>query len=162
MALFAVLASPVKSSMPVEFERFGDGTFNENPDRLGPGGSDFVSIDVSPQNPQDNVHPPSSPRISLPRRISAFNQEQSGVKFVGIGYNLLTGNPEGGSYAMGGVDPGLHLTRKIFNISEGDDPREIIMEDRHSCVNVRNTYVYYGTKSYQEKLKRAVTSSGKL
>ncbi|PVD27598.1 hypothetical protein C0Q70_12762 [Pomacea canaliculata] len=40
--------------------------------------------------------------------------------YVGIGYNLLTANPEGGEQSQGGADPGLLLTRQVLDVS---DPR---------------------------------------
>ncbi|XP_055958770.1 uncharacterized protein LOC126830598, partial [Patella vulgata] len=40
-----------------------------------------------------------------------------GIDFVGIGYNLLKANPEGGVGGAGGVDPGLNGVRKILQLS---------------------------------------------
>lgn len=39
-----------------------------------------------------------------------------GLQFLGVGYNLLKGNPEGAEISKGGVDPGLFVTRKIFQL----------------------------------------------
>jgi hypothetical protein len=84
-----------------------------------------------------------------------------GIHFVGVGYNLLKGNPDGGQTARGGVDPGLLFTRRIFAMSPGDVLPEIIFEPRRSCAKEQTLSVFYGTKSYQEKLSVDVTSSGK-
>ncbi|XP_072041238.1 uncharacterized protein [Amphiura filiformis] len=85
-----------------------------------------------------------------------------GVTFLGVGYNILKGNPEGGDIANGGVDPGLLTTRKIFkltydenNMSDGGKylvPDEAVFTPRESCVSKKNQEVFYGTKSYQEKV----------
>ena len=45
------------------------------------------------------------------------NNPPNGLYFVGVSYNLLKGNPEGGDLSTGGVDPGLLLTRKIFKLT---------------------------------------------
>ncbi|KAK3597969.1 hypothetical protein CHS0354_042319 [Potamilus streckersoni] len=84
----------------------------------------------------------------------------SGLHFVGIGYNILKGNPDGGVASRGGVDPGLLLTRRIFEISPGDSPVEVVYEPRYSCARIQTTSVFYGTKSYQKKLSLGVKSSG--
>ncbi|ESP03389.1 hypothetical protein LOTGIDRAFT_137430, partial [Lottia gigantea] len=83
----------------------------------------------------------------------------NGVKFIGVGYNLLKGNPDGGSDQEGGVDPGLLVLRKIFQLSSGDKPKEIVFEDRYSCLKIRSTHVFYGAKSYQDKLGVGVDTS---
>ena len=41
----------------------------------------------------------------------------SGVSFVGIGYNIGEGNPEGGDKKHGGIDHGLLVSRKIFSLT---------------------------------------------
>jgi hypothetical protein len=84
-----------------------------------------------------------------------------GVHFVGVGYNLLKGNPDGGMATRGGVDPGLLFTRRIFAMSPGDVPPEVVYEPRHSCAKEETLSVFYGTKSYQDKLNVDVSSSGK-
>ena len=40
-----------------------------------------------------------------------------GVTFVGVGYNILRGNPEEGDKGRGGVDPGILTTRRLFQIT---------------------------------------------
>ncbi|GFR70968.1 MACPF domain-containing protein 8 [Elysia marginata] len=80
------------------------------------------------------------------------------TKFLGVGYNLLTGNPDGGLLSRGGIDPGLLFTRKIFDLS----PQHAVQsESRKSCAQTRQTSVFYGGKSYQNKLKRGVSFGGR-
>ena len=37
--------------------------------------------------------------------------------FLGVGYNIIDGNPEGGDIYLGGVDPGLLVTRPILKLT---------------------------------------------
>ncbi|XP_050416954.2 uncharacterized protein LOC126830600 [Patella vulgata] len=83
-----------------------------------------------------------------------------GIDFVGIGYNLLKANPEGGVGGAGGVDPGLNGVRKILQLSSGTVPKEVAYKPRHSCLQQKSTHVYYGSKSYQSRLGVGVTASG--
>ena len=40
----------------------------------------------------------------------------SSMKFIGIGYNLLDGNPEG-SGILGGLDPGFRATHRVLQLT---------------------------------------------
>lgn len=40
------------------------------------------------------------------------------VNNIGVGYNLLHGNPDGLHWKSGGEDPGLLLTRQIFTLGK--------------------------------------------
>ncbi|KAK6173994.1 hypothetical protein SNE40_017354 [Patella caerulea] len=84
-----------------------------------------------------------------------------GIDFVGIGYNLLTGNPDGGS--GGGVDPGLNTLRQIFQLTTVPStpiPKEVLYKLRLSCLRSQSVDIFYGAKSYQTKLSSGVESSG--
>ena len=93
-----------------------------------------------------------------------------GLHFVGVGYNLLEGNPEGGDLSNGGVDPGLLFTRKIFKLTFDTNklsvdkkytvPDQVSFAPRESCVTTNKKEVFYGSKSYQEKLNGDVEASG--
>ncbi|XP_033119835.1 uncharacterized protein LOC117119126 [Anneissia japonica] len=93
----------------------------------------------------------------------------AGVSFVGIGYNILDGNPDGGDPNAGGVDPGLLVTRRILEFSYEDGnlsedgiypiPDEVLFSPRDSCSEVETTEIFEGTKSYQEKLERDIDYS---
>ena len=94
-----------------------------------------------------------------------------GLHFVGVGYNLLKGNPEGGDVSNGGVDPGLLITRKIFKLTWNTNktsvdnrfsvPDQVTFAPRSSCVTTNKKEVFSGAKSYQEKLNADVKVSGK-
>ena len=93
-----------------------------------------------------------------------------GLHFVGVGYNLLKGNPEGDA-TYGGVDPGLLITRKIFKLTWNTNkksvdkrfsvPDQVTFAPRSSCVTINKKEVFSGAKSYQEKLNADVKVSGK-
>lgn len=77
--------------------------------------------------------------------------------YVGIGYNLLTANPEGGEQSQGGADPGLLLTRQVLDVS---DPRAVQQQHRHNCVIQRTVSMFYGARTYQQKLQADVNVGG--
>ena len=93
-----------------------------------------------------------------------------GLHFFGVGYNLLKGNPEGDA-RYGGVDPGLLITRKIFQLTWNTNkrsvdnrisvPDQVTFAPRSSCVTINKKEVFSGSKSYQEKLSVDVQTSGK-
>ena len=94
-----------------------------------------------------------------------------GLKFIGVSYNLLKGNPEGGELSRGGVDPGLLLTRKIFKLTFNTNktsidgkvivPDQVSFAHRSSCVKATTQDMFSGAKSYQDKLKVDVEAGGK-
>ena len=95
----------------------------------------------------------------------------SGVSFVGIGYNIVEGNPEGDDKKHGGIDHGLLVSRKIFSLTyktnelTGDSrykvPDQIAFSPRLSCVEDKETKasIVFGSKSYGSKLKAQVTKA---
>ena len=103
----------------------------------------------------------------------ATQDPPKGVHFVGIGYNLLKANPEGGALSRGGVDPGLLITRKIFKLTYEKNKKssdlEYLVPDQVSfaprsssnCQENTKTEVVTGTKSYQDELKVDVEASGR-
>ena len=94
-----------------------------------------------------------------------------GLDFVGVGYNLLKGNPEGGDLSIGGIDPGLLTTRKIFKLTyktgktssdrKYSIPDQVSFAHRSSCVLETKKEVVFGSRSYQKKLESDVEASGK-
>ncbi|XP_022804571.1 uncharacterized protein LOC111341817 [Stylophora pistillata] len=93
-----------------------------------------------------------------------------GLHFVGVGYNLLEGNPEGGDVSNGSVEPGLLSTRKVFKLTWNENkvtldkkyvvPYHVSFAPRQSCVKTNKKEVFSGSKSYREKLSVDVQSSG--
>ncbi|XP_068753764.1 uncharacterized protein [Montipora capricornis] len=92
-----------------------------------------------------------------------------GLRFLGVGYNILTGNPDGGQLSLGGVDPGLLSVRKIFKLTWDTNktsvdglyrvPDQVVFVHRSSCVETTTNEVFSGAKSYQDKLKVDVAAS---
>ncbi|XP_052803017.1 uncharacterized protein LOC128233396 [Mya arenaria] len=87
-------------------------------------------------------------------------QAPNAIHHVGVSYNLLKGNPDGEYWSTGGEDPGVDLTRKIFTISSGNQPPEVIMEHHDGCQNSHGFNLFYSPESYQEKLFINVQTSG--
>ena len=95
-----------------------------------------------------------------------------GLRFLGVGYNILKGNPDGGKLSLGGVDPGLLSTRKIFKLTWDKNktsvdglyrvPDQVVFVHRSSCAETTSNEVFSGAKSYQNKLKVDVEASGEL
>eukprot|EP00057_Strongylocentrotus_purpuratus_P016342 XP_011670816.1 PREDICTED: uncharacterized protein LOC754760 [Strongylocentrotus purpuratus] len=93
-----------------------------------------------------------------------------GVKYVGVGYNIIDGNPEGGDLNTGGVDPGLLLSRKIFKFTYDEGKKTFDQSsripDEVSYLKQQNPYsksslsTFFGTKSYAAKLAAQVEVSG--
>ena len=117
-------------------------------------------------------------RVLLFAFILALNTTQAhvrpppkGLHYIGVGYNLLEGNPEGGQLSNGGVDPGLLFTRKVFKFTWDTNkvtidkttslPDQVSYAPRQSCVKTNQKEVVTGSKSYQEKLSVDVSASGK-
>ena len=94
-----------------------------------------------------------------------------GLRFLGVGYNILIGNPEG-HLSSGGVDPGLLSTRNIFKLTWDKKktsvdgkfhvPDQVVFVHRSACFETTRNEVFSGVKSYQDKLKLDVTASGEL
>ena len=92
-----------------------------------------------------------------------------GLHFLGVGYNLLKGNPEGAEISKGGVDPGLFVTRKIFQLTWRSNklsvdntyrvPDQVSFAPRASCLTTNKKEVIPGPKSYQAKLNDEVKVS---
>lgn len=92
--------------------------------------------------------------------LGIARSQQEDLHYIGVGYNMLTGNPDGSLVTNGGVDPGLLYTRKILEVTGHDSPMRVQIEHRHSCAQQNTTSMYFGTKSYQDKLKMNFKSSG--
>ena len=108
--------------------------------------------------------------LGVARVCHALRDSPKGLHFVGVGYNLLKGNPEGGEVSNGVVDPGLLFTRKIFKLTWSENkvtvdnkykiPDQLSFAPRASCVTSNKKEVFSGSKSYQENLNADVDVSG--
>ncbi|XP_030828941.1 uncharacterized protein LOC763692 [Strongylocentrotus purpuratus] len=103
-------------------------------------------------------------------KCSAQRPIPSGVTFLGIGYNIIEGNPEGGDMATGGVDPGLLVSRSVFvmtydegkitNDGKYQIPDEVNYVLRDAAYTSSSATTFHGTSSYAEKLSSQVDVGG--
>lgn len=85
------------------------------------------------------------------------------LHYIGVGYNMIRGNPDGNFWAAGGDDPGLLSTRKVLTLSSYDAvPAEVVYEHHDQCRNTHEFSFFSDPKSYQNKLLERVQSSGKI
>ncbi|XP_033119821.1 uncharacterized protein LOC117119117 isoform X2 [Anneissia japonica] len=85
-----------------------------------------------------------------------------GIFFIGSGYNILDGNPQG-SKDYGGADPGLLSTRNVFDFHFDEDnlsddgkytiPDEMTVSVNKSCTNTTRQQAVSGGWEYQKGLK---------
>lgn len=81
--------------------------------------------------------------------------------FIGLGYNILLGNPDGGDLSEVGVDPGIKTTRHILRISPDTTSKLIVNDGGRACVTPNNaTSIFYGAKSYQKYLLGDIVTFG--
>lgn len=81
--------------------------------------------------------------------------------FIGLGYNILLGNPDGGDLSQVGVDPGIKTTRHILRITPDTASKLIVNDGGRTCVTPNNaTSIFYGAKSYQKYLLGDIVTFG--
>ncbi|XP_071954205.1 uncharacterized protein [Antedon mediterranea] len=84
-----------------------------------------------------------------------------GVNYVGIGYNLLHGNPDG-SPNTAQQDPGLRGTYRVFNLTNKNNkplPDQISYIKSLSCINTTQQRMFSNEYSYAKKFDLDVTFS---
>jgi len=94
-----------------------------------------------------------------------------GLFFVGSGYNLVKGNPDGHNLANGGVDPGLLPARRMLQLTYKENrksenlkyvvPDQINFAPRDSCMEEKTHDIIISAKSYQKQLEVSVSAEGK-
>lgn len=106
------------------------------------------------------------------------DQLTSITRYVGVGYNLLKGSPDG-DFILGGADPGVLITKAIFDftyqegkeayfVNQGgkdtvvDVPDQVNFQPVASCSMENKASVYSGEKSYQKSLNYGVDAKGNL
>eukprot|EP00057_Strongylocentrotus_purpuratus_P001649 XP_001200514.2 PREDICTED: uncharacterized protein LOC764265 [Strongylocentrotus purpuratus] len=109
----------------------------------------YVLIVTTSSLPVDDVSHDSSPNI---------------LNYLGVGYNILTGDPDGGDVTNGGVDPGLMVTRRILDLTYHNGelsldgqyqvPDQVTFVPRDSCNH--DSQLFHNARTYQEKLARDV------
>ncbi|XP_071954516.1 uncharacterized protein [Antedon mediterranea] len=90
------------------------------------------------------------------------NIDPYGINYVGIGYNLLYGNPDG-SPTTGALDPGLRTTWRIFSLTlTGNNviPDEIYYTESTTCATTTSKSIYHNEYSYASKFDLDVAVSG--
>ena len=100
-----------------------------------------------------------------------YNQLSLITRYVGSGYNLVKGNPEG-DFNYGGVDPGIKTTNEIFaqSYTSGKKvyymgkamqvPDQVNFLMTHSCAASHTVKAISGRKSYMNELEAGVSISG--
>lgn len=93
--------------------------------------------------------------------------------YAGVGYDLITGSPEG-DFDVGGVDPGIKVTRKIFKMSYNKNkkayysnkalnvPDQVVFHATEACTSSDAVSIFVGEKSYQSALSVNVHAEGNL
>ncbi|XP_062622102.1 uncharacterized protein LOC134283612 [Saccostrea cucullata] len=76
--------------------------------------------------------------------------------YLGVGYNILKANPDGGDWSSLGQDPGLLVTRNILDTAAGGQ-HYIKSTNYPQCSSALSTWVFYDPKTYQEYLRHYVT-----
>ena len=90
--------------------------------------------------------------------------------YMGVGYDLIKGNPDGDDFTTGGVDPGLRL-RYIFKLTDNSGttlspvsgvwPVQVgYSPPVHACSSAHEVNAFSGSQSYQSKLDVSVDAEG--
>ena len=91
--------------------------------------------------------------------------------YVGVGYNIIRGSPDG-NFDLGGRDPGILLTRSIFTFTYKKNkeafylgksmkvPDQVNFASSSGCSQKRQSYAFSGAKSYQKELSFKVNPEG--
>ena len=99
------------------------------------------------------------------------DQLTSITRYVGIGYNLLKGSPDG-DFILGGADPGVLTTKMVFAFTYQENkesyfsdkvvqvPDQVNFQPLVSCSSRNKASVYSGEKSYQKSLNYGIDAKG--
>lgn len=100
------------------------------------------------------------PTLSLLLPICSCNTLDDS-KLLGLGYDLLRANPEGGRFSTSGLDHGIKPTRQILQIDDTNRNYVIRVDNVTSCKN-HTTYEYFSdAKAKQEYLLQDYVTGGK-
>nr|XP_006817987.1 PREDICTED: uncharacterized protein LOC100374173 [Saccoglossus kowalevskii] len=83
--------------------------------------------------------------------------------YLGVGYNIVLGNPEGTTAGNGGLDPGLLGDKQIFELTydvDGINPDQAEVYYTGNCTDTVTQDVFWGTQSYQDVLDLFVEQTG--
>ncbi|XP_077866363.1 uncharacterized protein LOC144354100 [Saccoglossus kowalevskii] len=94
--------------------------------------------------------------------VQAQSIPPPGVSYLGLGYNILDGNPWGRKEMNGGLDPGIRTENRILELTFDEGylsdnllylrPDEVMYDITDTCSVVVTNYTFWGTASYQEDL----------
>ncbi|XP_032219855.1 uncharacterized protein LOC5519144 isoform X2 [Nematostella vectensis] len=101
-------------------------------------------------------------------RFGHAQESLGALPFIGAGYNILSGNPEGEQTAQ--IDPGLMPKRRVLQLHFRHNKTsvdgkfliadEVAFDYRRSCVDVTETSIITGTEGYQTKLAAQINITG--
>lgn len=97
----------------------------------------------------------------------ASDQLTAVTRYVGVAYHLLKGSPDG-DFDVGGIDPGIRVTRVIFDFTytKNVDGQELAVPDQvnfhplSGCSGNGQGNFYSGAKSYQKSLDLGLNAGG--
>ncbi|XP_053403184.1 uncharacterized protein LOC128558289 [Mercenaria mercenaria] len=77
-----------------------------------------------------------------------------GTDVIGAGYDIIHGNPEGGDASSGNLDPGIKVTKHIFQITTRVDGsyKELSISNRSFCSSSTRSNLVYSAASYRNDL----------
>ncbi|XP_062501657.1 perforin-like protein 1 [Corticium candelabrum] len=114
------------------------------------------------------IMPPYAASLSPGRLIGIGHSPHDGLRFIGVGYNLLDGNPQG-VHGLGGFDPGFRDTYRVLQLTYDQEKRsrdrlhsvadQVAVNERLSCSSSSERKAYTGAKGYQHDLSRSVDTS---
>jgi hypothetical protein len=114
---------------------------------------------------------PNNVKSSLYAEEMQSDQLSLVTRYVGVGYNLIKGSPEG-DFSYGGIDPGIKITRHIFDFTynEGKQanylgeamnvPDQVNFHATESCSASEVNRAYSGAASYRDDLSLGVEVEG--
>lgn len=130
---------------------------------------------------EENIYKETNEKQQMEKMEQFFDSEvavdemadllQAVTRYVGVGYNLLRGSPNG-DFDNGGIDPGILSTRTIFDFTydEGREaffrgktvqvPDQVNFQPSSSCTRTSQNRAYSGAKSYQRALDLGVNAGG--
>ena len=120
-----------------------------------------------------SVYAAETEEASQPEKRSAeLDRLRIMTRYAGMGYNLLSGNPEG-ERTYGGKDPGLMTTRFIVEHTFGGQnppatfkqqsleiPDQVEFTISDSCTTKDRANAYSGQTSYKNELSLSIEASG--
>ena len=133
-------------------------------------------MELSGSHDKDGYKFGSSQLAGMMRKNFADTMQQDYLpldptRFVGVGYNLIRGAPEG-TFEGGGSDPGIkvahHIHRFTYNQNKKKDflnkryrvPDQVNYFLRSSCTKTDERRAYIGSKSYQSNLAASISAEG--